>query len=80
LLAKRGSLTCTVASRSARSKGVSVDLLKPDRIRVRENAGGRGNYTVDYVVFAERKTIPAFRVMRPAFRVRPNPGLRTRSR
>jgi hypothetical protein len=66
LLAKRGSITCSVTARSATSRGVSVDRLTLHRISVRENSRGRGTYVVDYVVFATRKTTRPFRVVRRA--------------
>ncbi|MGH9784349.1 MAG: hypothetical protein ACRD88_09185 [Terriglobia bacterium] len=65
LLSRKGSVTCSVTSRSAMSKGVSVVRLTPGYISVRENSRGQGNYTVDYVVFATRRTKSTFRVVRP---------------
>ena len=64
LMAQREGITVQLTPNSADTYGLAAVRKSPQRIEVRELAGGRGDFDFDYVVFAARKDLAPLEVVR----------------
>ena len=55
VMAVPSSITVTLTPRSASSKGLAAVEVSTAGFKVEELARGTGNYTFDYIIYADRK-------------------------